>query len=396
MNQAFGTLTRAPGPLHILVVDDEPDIEPLVRQLLGNQIRNGELRFGFAGNGQLALEEIERNPHYAIVITDIRMPVMDGLELLRRLSDTNPEITSIVVSAYDDMSNIRTAMNRGAFDFLTKPIDVDDLRITIERARVHCNEWHQDRLSRERLVTLRNEIRIARKMQQGILPASFPRNDDYEIHAAMVPAREVGGDFYDVTPLTGGRIAVAVADVSDKGVPAALFMMASRTLLKGAAIGIEYPGKVLEEVNELLHVDNATFMFATLVYAVYDPGVGGLTYANGGHCGPIIVAPDGTARTLPATGGMLLGLAPRVQYNERQACLGRGETLVFYTDGVTDTHREGYEKFGDERLMRTFSGKGPKSAREATDRIMEAVSGFVGGNELKDDITCLALHRRAI
>ena len=383
------------SPLHILVVDDEPDIEPLVGQLFRCRIRTGEYVFRFARNGRIALEEIERNPLCALVITDINMPVMDGLELLRRLSDRKPEIESIVVSAYGDIPNIRTAMNRGAFDFVTKPIDFDDLAITVERAKARIAERRRAEIARERLIALRNEIRIASKLQQGILPATFPRTDDYEIHATMIPAHEVGGDFYDVTRLQDGRISVAVADVSDKGVPAALFMVASRMLLKGAAIGMERPGMVLEEVNRLLHEDNAAFMFVTLVYVVYDPGAGTLAYANGGHCDPVVVATDGTARTLPSTGGMLLGLTDHVQYDERQVRLDRGETLILYTDGVTEAERDGHEEFGHGRLLRIFSGHGPKSARDAVDRIMAAVTGFAEGNEQRDDITCLALHRKA-
>ena len=127
----------------------------------------------------------------------------------------------------------------------------------------------------------------------------------------MLAAREVGGDFYDVLRLENGRIGLSVADVSDKGIPAALFMMSALTLLKGSAIGVGAPGAVLTEVNDLLNEENEAAMFVTLLYAVFDPSNGLLNYANGGHNPPIIVHPDGTSTLLPATGGIALGVAPK-------------------------------------------------------------------------------------
>ena len=255
----------------ILVVDDEPDLEPLILQRMRRNIRAGRYAFVFAHNGVEALEVLRTDGDIDMVVSDINMPQMDGLTLLEQIPKVDPNIRSVIVSAYGDMRNIRTAMNRGAFDFVTKPLDFEDLQITIERTLTHMAEWREALMSRDKLVALQNELDVASKIQQGILPASFPEGDGFEVYGNMAPARNVGGDFFDVVLLENGRLGLAVADVSDKGVPAALFMMSSRTLLKGAAIGRGTPGEVLSEVNDLLTEDNEAFMFVTVIYAVFDP-----------------------------------------------------------------------------------------------------------------------------
>ena len=255
----------------ILVVDDEPDVEPLVLQRMRRSIRSGQYQFVFAQNGVEALQKLEQDSDIDMVLSDINMPQMDGLSLLERIPDVAPDTRSVIISAYGDMKNIRAAMNRGAFDFVTKPLDFDDLRVTIERTLNNLTAWREAESSRVRLAAIENELDVASKMQQSILPTEFPSTDSYEVFGNMEPAREVGGDFFDIFNLENGRVGLAIADVSGKGVPAALFMMASRTLLKGSAIGLNDPGKVLQEVNDLLYDDNDAMMFVTVFYAVYDP-----------------------------------------------------------------------------------------------------------------------------
>ena len=176
-----------------------------------------------------------------MVLSDINMPQMDGLTLLQQIPKVDPELRAVIISAYGDMKNIRTAMNRGAFDFVTKPIDFEDLEVTIERTLSNIAEWRDALSSRDKLVILQNELDVASSMQQSILPTQFPKGPSYEVFGSMKPARSVGGDFFDIMRLDKGRIGLAIADVSGKGVAAALFMMSTRTLLKGAAIGTYRP-----------------------------------------------------------------------------------------------------------------------------------------------------------
>ena len=381
------------SPFHILVVDDEPDLEPLIRQRMRSHIRSGKYVFHFAGNGVEALEMLSGSGRFDMVVTDINMPKMDGLSLLGKLPDINPDIKSIVVSAYGDMRNIRTAMNLGAFDFVTKPLDFEDFEITIERTQAHITQWKEVLQSRDKLIALQNELDVASNMQQAILPVDFPRGRDFDVHGCMAPARNVGGDFFDIMTMEHGRVGLAVADVSDKGIPAALFMMSSRALLKGAAIALGSPDKVLTEVNNLLHEDNRNVMFVTVVYAVYDPETGSVTYANGGHCDPVLIHADGSSTALPGTGGVVLGLAAGLEYAQKFASLKPGETLIMYSDGVSDAKNPRGEVFGVERLRGLFEGSPPGSAGEATSRILSAVAEFAGDHSRSDDLTCLALHR---
>ena len=290
-------------PYKILVVDDEPDVEPLVLQRMRRKIRDGSYSFVFAQNGIEALARLHEDKEIAMVLSDINMPQMDGLTLLQQIPKVDPDLRAVIISAYGDMKNIRTAMNRGAFDFVTKPIDFEDLEVTIERTLSNIAEWRDALESRDKLVALQNELDVASSMQQSILPTQFPKGPNYEVFGSMKAARSVGGDFFDIMRLENGRIGLAIADVSGKGVAAALFMMSSRTLLKGAAIGARDPGAVLREVNNLLNEDNEAAMFVTTFYAVYDPANGELTYANGGHNSPLIVHSDGKADFLPLTDG---------------------------------------------------------------------------------------------
>ncbi len=380
-------------PYKILVVDDEPDLQPLMLQRMRRNIRSGRYAFVFAQNGVEALVRLREDEDIDMVLSDINMPQMDGLTLLEQIPKVDPNIRSVIISAYGDMENIRTAMNRGAFDFVTKPVDFKDLRITIDRTLRHLEEWRAALAARDQLVALQNELDVASKMQQSILPTQFPAAPGYQVFGHMVPARNVGGDFFDVLRLDNGQIGLAVADVSDKGVPAALFMMSSRTLLKGAAIGQGAPGAVLREVNDLLCEDNETAMFVTLIYAVYDPATGELTYANGGHNTPLIVHADGSSTLLPLTGGIALGVMDDLPYQQRTITLAPGDTVILYTDGVTEAMNGAGEEFGTERLCEIFATTPPKDSREAVMAIFEAVNAFAGETPQSDDITCLTFRR---
>ena len=175
-------------------------------------IRRGQYEFVFAHNGVEALERLNEDGEIDMVLSDINMPRWTGS---RSSIKFPPNIRSVIISA-GDTKNIRTAMNRGAFDFVTKPVDFGDLQVTIDRTLRHLNEWRAALAARDKLVSLQNELDVASKMQQSILPRQFPVRDDYEVFANMAPARNVGGDFYDLLRLDDGRIGLAVADVSTR------------------------------------------------------------------------------------------------------------------------------------------------------------------------------------
>ena len=379
-------------PYRILVVDDEPDLEPLILQRMRRQIRSSEYEFVFAQNGVEALEKLNADPTIDMVLSDINMPKMDGLALLQQLPSVDPNLRAVIISAYGDMDNIRTAMNRGAFDFVTKPIDFDDLKITIARTLEHLAEWREALSSRDQLVALQNELSIASQLQQSILPKETPITDLYEVSANMEPARNVGGDFYDFFTLDD-QLGLVVADVSDKGIPASMFMMSSRTALKGAAIGVRCPQMVLAEVNNQLHQNNSAFMFVTLIYALFNPVSGSLTYSIAGHDPPLLISADGTVSELPPTKGVALGIAPDIVYTQETVILAPGDAVVLFTDGVTEAMNADNGQFGLDRLIEVFNKNPPASAEEANQAVFEQVRAFAGDAAQSDDITCLTLRR---
>ncbi|MDE0121326.1 MAG: SpoIIE family protein phosphatase [bacterium] len=381
-------------PYKILVVDDEPDLEPLMLQRMRRHIRAGRYSFVFARNGLEALDRLNEDGDIDMVLSDINMPQMDGLTLLEQIPKVDPNIRSVIISAYGDMKNIRTAMNRGAFDFVTKPVDFKDLQITIERTLAHMMEWREALSYRDKLVSIQNELEVASRIQQSILPSEFPDDLRYQVYGNMEPARDVGGDFFDIMLLDEGQIGLAIADVSDKGVPAALFMMSCRTLLKGVAIGLTEPGAVLGEVNDLLHEDNETMLFVTVLYAVYNPSTGEFTYASGGHDAPLLIRSDGSVSLLPLTDGIALGVVPELEYKQHSITLGPGDTVVLYTDGVTEAQNTDGSAFEVDGLHQIFAGSSAYlKAREGTDLVFEKVREFMGEASQFDDITCLTLHR---
>ena len=381
-------------PHKILVVDDEPDVEPLIRQRMRRDVRAGRYEFVFAHDGVEALEMLQQQADVDMVLSDINMPKMDGLTLLQQIPDVDPNVRCVIVSAYGDMENIRTAMNRGAFDFVTKPLDFEDLRVTIDRTLRHLAEWREALASRDKLVVLQNELELASKMQQSILPTRFPEGPDFRIHGHMEPARAVGGDFFDVMPLENGRIGLAIADVSDKGVPAVPVHDVHADPAEGRGRGSwRTPVRYCSEVNDLLNEDNEASMFVTVFYATFDPASGAFTYANGGHNSPLLVHGDGNSGLLPLTDGIALGVVPDYHYSQHSITIEPGATLVMYTDGVTEAMDDAKVEFGVERLQAIFAGGPPGDSRATSQAVFGAVHEFAGDTPQSDDVTCLTLSR---
>ena len=376
----------------ILVVDDEPDLELLLRQKYRRRIRSGAITLVFAQNGVEALKKLEQHKDIDMVLSDINMPEMDGLTLLQQLNQLRVDLRAVIVTAYGDMKNIRTAMNRGAFDFVTKPIDFEDLETTINKTLEHLQVMRKALESRDELVALRQELGLAAKMQESILPTDFPSDPRYDLHAWMTPAREVGGDFYDFFKLENDHFGVVVADVSGKGVPAALFMMVSRTLVKGTAIGESDPAKCLAEVNDLLLESNEESMFVTLFYANLDPATGRLDYANGGHNLPYVVKASGEVKQVESEAGLVLGVMPDFEFPGGSVQLEPGDVFFLYTDGVTEAMDADGKEFGDEELTDVLAECAGSGAAAVSRHVVQAVQEHADGAPQSDDITCLALR----
>lgn len=239
------------------------------------------------------------------------------------------------------------------------------------------------------LVRLRQELQIARDMQASVLPRQPLRHRDLGIVGRMTPALEVGGDFYDYFRIDADRIGVVIADVSGKGVPASLFMMITRTLLKAAGLSGDGPGACLARVNDLLEAENDQAMFVTVFYGVIDLTRRTLVYANGGHNPPMLLRPDGTVRLVEPLGDPILAVVPGAQFREATLSLEPGDALLLYTDGLTEAFSADDEEFGEPRLLEALAGAKGSEAAAIADHCLTVVEAFTAGAAQSDDMTCL-------
>jgi sigma-B regulation protein RsbU (phosphoserine phosphatase) len=243
------------------------------------------------------------------------------------------------------------------------------------------------------LGSLRRELDIAARMQQSILPRLWPQDARFDLWGTMRPAKDIGGDFYDHFPLPQGQHGLVVADVSGKGISAGLFGMVSKTLLRAVATQREQPAaEVAREVNEALCADNESSMFVTTFYGQYDPASGRLVYANAGHPPPLLLRARGALEWLPGPGGTAFGVIPGLSYQQGVVDLAPGDTLLIFTDGITESINAEGQEFGKARLSALFDGRPVADAREAISRMLERVERYAQGVEQFDDITCLALR----
>lgn len=376
----------------ILVVDDEPDLEPLILQKFRRKIRDGQFEFLFARHGEEAIDHLTKDPSIGVILSDINMPVMDGLTLLSRLGEMDRQLKTVVVSAYDDMRNIRTAMNRGAFDFLTKPIDFQDFESTLQRTIDALESTRETARQREELSALQNEISIASRIQQSILPRSFPQNDAFEIHARMLPARVVSGDFYDFFPLDEHRTVFALGDVSGKGIPAALYMAVSRTLLRATAAQQLSPLECLLYMNHVLVRQSEGEMFVTLFYGVFDLRSGILDFCVAGQTPPWLLFSSGKIEPIRNVRGMMLGILDDPEIGTGRIRLEAGTSLFLATDGLSDAENREGVAFGDKGLRRLLTGVHDATPGELIQATFDTVSRFSEGAAQVDDITALVVR----
>ena len=383
----------------ILSVDDELDLEVLLTQYFRRQIRKGEYEFAFAHNGLEALQKLLETPDFDIILSDINMPEMDGLTLLAKVNELkNPAMKCIMVSAYGDMDNIRSAMNKGAFDFATKPIDLDDLSRTIEKAIEQVRYIRESQQEHNQLESIKNDLAIAGEIQQTILPRSFPPfpelTEVVDIYASMTPAKDVGGDFYDFFQIDDERIGLVIADVSGKGVPASLFMAGSRTLLRATALRGVSSAECLTYANKLLCKESLDSMFVTVFYGIYHYKAGMMDYTNAGHNPPYLLRGGRTVECLPVASNFVVGVFDDIEFESNTLTFGIGDTLLLYTDGVTEAFNDKREQFSESNLQDILASMHESSsAKEVVTSVLQSVKTFSGDYPQSDDITLLSLQR---
>jgi serine phosphatase RsbU (regulator of sigma subunit) len=262
-------------------------------------------------------------------------------------------------------------------------------RVVRDASHVWQRRLENERIERERV---EQELQVARSIQQASLPKEVPTLEKWQITPYYQPAREVGGDFYDFFDLEEGRLGLVVGDATGKGVPAALVMASTRSMLRAVAqaLGSSSPRDVLGRVNDSLVTDIPPNMFVTCFYAILDPESGSLTYANAGHDLPYLHR-NGDAEELRAR-GMPLGLMPRMGYEEKEIVLDAGEAALFYSDGLVEAHNPKGEMFGFPRLRELVAELGEEGS--LGEFLIEELYSFVGeGWEQEDDITLLTLRR---
>lgn len=384
------------NPTKILVVDDEPDVELLIRQKFAKQLKAREIEFIFAPNGAEALKTLYQDQEIHIILTDINMPEIDGLLLLSHLQDLNRIFKTVIISAYGDMSNIRKAMNRGASDFITKPINFKELEIVVFNAIEQYLILKKALEAQKALTQLEKELAIAGSIQQSIIPhhfAPFPNVRTFEIYGTMIPATQVGGDFFDFFPLDQERLGFVIGDVSGKGIPAAFFMAMCRVIIRATALNATSPKECLTEANRLLCMDNDACMFVTAFYGIYHIHSRRIDYTNAGHPPPILLKSDSTQTMIARNQGIPLGILPDSVYHHDHLSLQKGDCFILYTDGIIEARNSQGNDYGEQRFSQDIGNWTPSSLPTLTASLLEHLAQFTQGTAPFDDVALLCIRQ---
>ena len=239
---------------------------------------------------------------------------------------------------------------------------------------------------------MERELLMARRIQMSILPKNLPRPDGFEFGACIQPARAVGGDFYDAIQFNQSNYGIVIGDISDKGVPAAIFMALTRSLVRAKATPTSSPGQVLKRVNQLLLEMNSEGMFATVIYGILNTEQRKFFYARAGHESPLYVSPTGTEQFLPLGSGQLLGIFTQPVFDQHSIDLPEGSSLILYTDGILDATNASGQLFGSKRFSEFIHTLKGTKAQELCERLLLTIEGFQGDAPQADDITVFVIN----
>jgi len=378
----------------VLIVDD---LE-VNRELLARRVSRQGHEVGFAANGREALAVL-RAGAWDLVLLDITMPELDGYQTLHAIkADAGlAGLPVIMVSAIEETDSVVRCIELGADDYLTKPFNPVVLRARVE------SSLNKKRLADQRQAALRalaREMEIGQRIQRGFLPEVLPRPPGWQFAAHCVPARHVGGDFYDALRLGDGRIALAIADVCDKGVGAALYMALFRSLLRASLLhapagdAAEWMlARAVSFTNDYIADEHSRdHMFASVFIGVLDPASGRLHYVNAGHEAPLVRRRDGSPLLRLPPQGPVLGLVSGARHPVAAIDLDPGDCLLAYTDGVTEAEGDA-GPFGEEAMLAIAAAHADHPGA-LLDRLVERLALHTGAHPAHDDITLLALQRQ--
>jgi sigma-B regulation protein RsbU (phosphoserine phosphatase) len=370
----------------ILIVDDVPaNVDVLVHAL-----RN-DYQLSVALDGTSALQTMEKIlPD--LVLLDIVMPGLDGYEVCRRLraSARTREIPVMFLSSLEDVQHKAKGFEAGGNDYLVKPFEVLEVQARVRsllKAKAYADEVKEK---------IAYDLRIAREIQMGILPpdvGAVAESTGLETNAILEPAQAVGGDLYEVLRTSDGNLVVVIGDVSGKGIPAALFMAVTMTLVRAMAPDLRRPEDILRRVNDALVSHNPRNMFVTMLCATYEVGTGQLTYASAGHP-PGVLVREGAARLLDMEPDLAAGIRTGLSAPSQSVTLSPGDLVVFYTDGVTEALDATGNFYGESLLLKELATLSGKSAAEVSTQLVRSVHAHAGDHPQSDDIAVLALKRK--
>jgi len=368
----------------VLIVDDvKANVDVLVQTL------RDHYKLSVALDGASALRSVERNPP-DVVLLDIMMPPgIDGYEVCRRLraNEATREIPVMFLSSLEDVKDKARGFEVGGNDYLTKPFEALEVK-----ARVHSllrSKAYADAIKE----AIARDLRIAREIQMGILPADLAactRGTDLTVQAVIEPARQVGGDLYEVLRAADDRVVIALGDVSGKGIPAALFMAVAVTVLRTLARQIAAPDEILRRLNDELVEQNPRGMFVTLQCLVFDLANRRVTCAGAGHHQLAILSPGQPPRLAFPSSGRPAGLMPANPVTSESMPVAPGDTFVLFSDGVSEAMNAAGDFFGEDRLLAELAAVPGALPGDIVSRVLNAVRAFAAGAPQSDDITILA------
>ncbi|HYN09931.1 MAG TPA: SpoIIE family protein phosphatase [Vicinamibacterales bacterium] len=369
-----------PAP-RILVADDQADILQALRLLLNDAGFETELVNSVGG----VLDRVIERP-YDLLLMDLNYTRdttsgREGLELLDRVRSHDGTLPVVVMTGWGSIDTAVEAMRRGARSFVQKPWDDLTLVDVVRR------EVEDGMALRRRDAKLAREHDEARLIQRALLPSSMPEITGCTLAALWTPASGIGGDCYDVLRFSDTRVAVSIADVVGKGLPAALLMSNLQAAVRAFSTAAAEPHDVCASVNRLLCRNIASGKFVTFCYAVIDTSAMTIAYANAGHFPPVLMRADGRAEQLAPT-GLVLGVTADWAYTSRLIEVGRGDRLVCYTDGITEALTPDNGEFGEDRLVETIRALRTEPPDRLARAVSDAVTAWTGGAP-QDDATLI-------